>query len=375
MGVFADYAEILIAGGGIREILEKFQREVEVEVVWKEHRTGETFFPCGGPFAERAAIYPLGELTRLYASVELTVRNRSAGCLVFNAPRSTPPPKEKQENGVAALRLFYSRQMESDRLKSRYRNEFVQDLLYGRIRHEDELRNRAGAFHWDLENGVVCVILSADEAFDLWDLACSRIRAFFPTSIFAEAPDSTVFLLSQTLSNTDMKAFAARLSDLLSTLCRDLGQKTDARVLAAVGGYRKDPLLAGESYQEARQALMILESTAVENAFAFWDRLGGARLIATLADMEPAREFCRQTLGPLLPKHHKNEELIRTLLCLEENGGNLRVAAEKLSLHYNSLKYRAARIWELLGIDPENSDHRFNLSLALRIYRVLKGNL
>jgi DNA-binding PucR family transcriptional regulator len=174
-----------------------------------------------------------------------------------------------------------------------------------------------------------------------------------------------------------MNSFVTRLSDLLSTLCRDLGQRDDTRVLASVGGYRAKLLLANQSYQEARQAMMILENknNSIENSFVFWEQLGGARLIATLADTEPAREFCKQMLAPLLQKDHKNEEFIRTLLCFDENGSNLRITAEKLSLHYNSLKYRTTRIWELLGIDPTNSEHRFNLSLALRIYKVLKGNL
>ena len=46
-------------------------------------------------------------------------------------------------------------------------------------------------------------------------------------------------------------------------------------------------------------------------------------MIAILADLEPAREFCRETLAPLLREARDGEELIHMLLCVEECGGDL----------------------------------------------------
>ena len=97
-------------------------------------------------------------------------------------------------------------------------------------------------------------------------------------------------------------------------------------------------------------------------------------MIAMLADMEPAREFCRQTLAPLLRESRGGEELIHTLLCVEECGGDLRQAAKSLSLHYNTLRYRLRRIQEILDLSPHDGERRFNLSLALRLHRVLSKN-
>jgi purine catabolism regulator len=116
---------------------------------------------------------------------------------------------------------------------------------------------------------------------------------------------------------------------------------------------------------------MILEHSIPSRNFVFWEQLGGIRLIATLADTEPAKDFCCKTLRPLL--QGKNEPLLETLLCLEENDSNLRHAAQRLSLHYNTLKYRMTKIWELLEIDPEDKEERFNLSMATRIYKLLGG--
>ena len=97
-------------------------------------------------------------------------------------------------------------------------------------------------------------------------------------------------------------------------------------------------------------------------------------MIAILADMEPARDFCRKTLAPLLEEARDGEELIHTLLCVEECGGDLGQAAKTLSLHYNTLRYRLRRIHEILDLSAHDGERRFNLSLALRIHRVLSRN-
>ena len=387
---FSDFAEILLEGGGIKQILDKIREDLNVDVAWKERWGGEIFYSGDKAFCERIAMYPQKEITRLYQTVEIQVQKQPMGHLIFNISHSDPREdrtgiKENLKNGVAAIRLFYGQKIAGDRLKSNYRNEFVQDLLYNKISNKDELINRAKTFNWNLEDKVTCLIVSldggqAEAVFEALSLVQSRIRAFFPQSVFARLPHSVIFLLSEKLPAPhtkfpDCKFFNLKLADLLETICRDLKQRYAIRALAAIGSSRETPLLAWQSYQEARQALMILQNTGMKKNFVFWDQLGGVRLIATLADMEAAKDFCRQMLFPLMQAGHKNEDLLKTLICLEESNGNLRVASEKLSLHYNSLKYRAGKIWELLEMNPEDAEQRFNLSLALRIYKVLGGFL
>lgn len=384
MNAFGRFVDILLEEGGLQEIIDEVSREMRTGAAWKEQGAENAF--CSGErvFSERMSTYPLREIMRLYKFREVRVSKYLTGYLVFDVPHSEDSFSwgDTAENCISAIRLFYGKKMAEDSLKSTYRDEFVQDLLYNRIRHEEELINRARIFHWHLEGDVICLIVSLiphreemDIPFDCWALIQSRIRAFFPQSVFTRMPQSIIFLLSMKAQTDNMRFFNARASEILETIRRDLEQRYALKVLASAGGYRKTPLLASESYQEARQALMILRHAPSNSPLVFWDQLGGARLIATLADTEAARDFCRQTLAPLMQGGHKNEELIRTLVCLEETGGNLRVAAKKLSLHYNSLKYRTSRIWYLLGIDPEDSEQRFNLSLALRIYRMMNSFL
>jgi purine catabolism regulator len=379
MNAFVRFADILLEDGGPRELVEALHEETGYDSAWKDTKTGEIYCVGRDDFCERAAVYPLKELMRLYTFYEIHVAQIFVGVLLLDA-RKRPPWKEMAiESCLAAIRLYYQQKIARNKLESDYRGNLVQDLLYNRILYPEELTNRAKIFNWRLDGGVVCLVIALagketeKDASDVWKLPLARIRAFFPQAIFSQEPASLVFLIPFNAQKGDPRYLDQRLTETLDAICRDMTQRYSLRVLAAVGGYRDTPLLSHQSYKEARQALMILEHSIPSRNFVLWEQLGGIRLIATLADTEPAREFCRKTLYPLLQE--KNEPLLETLLCLEENSGNLRHSSLKLSLHYNTLKYRVAKIWELLEIDPEDGEERFNLSMAIRIYKLLGENL
>lgn len=381
MAPFARFTEILLGDEGMQGILEAIREDIDVSVAWKGPSSSTAL--CSGDelFCERASTWPLQELTRIYASWSVSVAGRVMGCLLADVPAERrDEADEKIEDGISAIRLFYGQTLAQDRLKSEWRNDLVHDLLHNRIVHMEELVNRAKTFRWDLDSGTVCLIVAADsgersamptalpDAF--WELARSRVRASFPRSIFSQEGRSLVFLLPVSPQTKGFRQFDMMLSEMLEPLCSDLSSRWSVRALAAVGGWRSSPLSSHASYQEARQTLAILRSHMRHRSVASWNELGGLRLIASLADSGPGKEFCETTLGPLLDE--KNVELLKTLSCIEESNGDMRSVAQKMSLHYNTVKYRIAKIWDLLGIDPRDADGRFCLSLALRIYKIVE---
>ncbi len=398
----SDFVPLLLGDGGLPEILDEIRAELSVGIAWRELDTGNVVCRGDPVFEERMLSFPLREIVRIYVSYEVDVSGNVVGCLVLDRPKGlSGPPQERLEDSLSVLRLFYGQRLAESRLKTRYRNEFVQDLIYGRVYHEEEIRNRARAFHWKLEgNGVVCLVVSSewegtdkegsnrekangsasDEALlNGFNLIQSRVLAFFPKSIYARLPDSLIVLLSLQLPEdrgreARLRDFRSTLREVLESALHDARERCGMRFFASAGGWRSRPILAHQSYQEARQAQMILRSGISHQDFVFWEQLGGSRMIAILADLEPAREFCRETLAPLLQEARDGEELIHTLLCVEECGGDLGRAAKTLSLHYNTLRYRLRRIHEILDLAAHDGERRFNLSLALRIHRVLSGN-
>lgn len=387
----SDFVPLLLGDEGLPEILEEIRHELSVGVAWRELDTGKVICHGTPVFEERMLSFPLREIVRIYTSYEVDVSGNVVGRLVLDRPNGLAgPPRGRLEDCLSVLRLFYGQRLAESRLKTRYRNEFVQDLIYGRVFHDEEIRNRARAFHWKLDGGIVCLIVSSDldkangpasdEALlGSFNLIQSRVLAFFPKSIYARLPDSLVVLLSLSLPEAQgreayLRDFRNALREVLEDALHDASDRYGVRIFASAGRWYAKPIWANQSYQEACQALMILRTGMSNQKFVFWEQLGGSRMIAILADMEPAQEFCRETLGPLLRESRDGEELIHTLLCVEECGGDLGQAAKNLSLHYNTLRYRLKRIHEILDLAAHDGERRFNLSLALRIHKVLSKN-
>jgi hypothetical protein len=105
---FARFTEILLEKGNMQRLLNAVYEEVDMDVVWKEARTGTVFCAGAQHFCERVVTYPLKELMRLYAFREVRVSRQLVGHLLLNAPNpAVLKRREAVDNGVSAIRLFY----------------------------------------------------------------------------------------------------------------------------------------------------------------------------------------------------------------------------------------------------------------------------
>jgi DNA-binding PucR family transcriptional regulator len=75
-------------------------------------------------------------------------------------------------------------------------------------------------------------------------------------------------------------------------------------------------------------------------------------------------------LGPLLSyDRKKNADLVTTLSHYLDCGGNYDDAAQSLTIHRSTLRYRLGRIRDISGRDLQDVEDRLNLHLATRIVR------
>lgn len=75
-----------------------------------------------------------------------------------------------------------------------------------------------------------------------------------------------------------------------------------------------------------------------------------------------------QLLSSLLTE--SNKPLLEALEAYLECGGKMQIAAEKLFLHRNTLRYRLKRAEEILRVNLDNDEVRFAYQLAIRTWRL-----
>ena len=150
----------------------------------------------------------------------------------------------------------------------------------------------------------------------------------------------------------------------LGDLAKLVGAKLDREVRAGSGSSAA-PTEVGRSLREARYALQVcrLEGWAT----AGFEDLGTYRLLLSMADPDALRAFADSLLAPLdtYDADH-NGELLVSLQAFLQHNARWETAAAELYVHRHTLRYRMRKVEELTGRDLANSFDRMEFWLALR---------
>jgi DNA-binding PucR family transcriptional regulator len=128
----------------------------------------------------------------------------------------------------------------------------------------------------------------------------------------------------------------------------ELSPELDAGVRLAVGNPGDGPRGFRDSFHQATLALRVARLT-VRGPETVTEFCRVALESLATADVDQARAFVADTLGPLTPADELTRRLAATLqVFLEEDSSHSR-AAKRLGIHENTVRYRVRQAEELLG--------------------------
>jgi sugar diacid utilization regulator len=140
--------------------------------------------------------------------------------------------------------------------------------------------------------------------------------------------------------------------------------------ISQVAGKLEDYYL---SYKQAQQTLSILCSRFPERKMMQFQELGAYTVLYHLGDPLAAPLFLRTYLDPLL-QHSKNRSLFDTLRVYLQTNGNIKETAERLYIHRSSLNYRLEKIKDIMKLDIDDAEQRFNLMMAYKLYDLFSAD-
>lgn len=120
-------------------------------------------------------------------------------------------------------------------------------------------------------------------------------------------------------------------------------------------------------YKQAQKTLAILCNRFPYKGYMTFEQLGSYSVLYHLGDPLVAPLFLKTYLAPLLT-YGKNRDLFDTLRAYLQKNGNIKDTAAILYIHRSSLKYRLEKIREILKMDIDDAEQRFNLMLAYKLH-------
>lgn len=144
----------------------------------------------------------------------------------------------------------------------------------------------------------------------------------------------------------------------------------DAGWFVGVSAPRRDPGLLGEA---VREAMLLAELSAVPEAGVAGQEDTYRLLIGVLLrDPGELEQLRASTIAPLVAYDAEHEaSLLVTLATFLARHGSTTETAEAMQLHRHTVGYRLARVHEVSGLSPHESDGRERLSLGMKAAHIV----
>ncbi|MEV0946854.1 PucR family transcriptional regulator ligand-binding domain-containing protein [Rhodococcus sp. NPDC049939] len=277
------------------------------------------------------------------------------------------------EQAASVCALVVAKELVVSSVEEKHRANFIRDLLRGRGGEHEHVVAHARTFGWDLDRPVVVVVIEPDPVVEdtlsvpaRMPLVERQARAFAGAVADRDPGAAVVGLATETVmlmeSGTDAKN---RVHELVESVRGGGGGRSQFGVGVSRPVTTVDGIPA--MYNQAKTALKIGRQLSGAQAVTHFDELGVCRLLSLVEDESELESFAQETLRELTEDTAEARDMRRTLEVLLATNINIAETARQLHFHYNTLRYRLAKLEKILGSFTENPALRLDLSLALKI--------
>ncbi|WP_395105985.1 PucR family transcriptional regulator [Actinomadura sp. SCN-SB] len=404
--------QIVLCGGGLQEVVDEVAGLLEVAVVALD---GEQRVLAGsGPEEQIQAMRALGRGPSRdgdHLVVPVVAGGFDHGRIVAYSPSGTLREADQTilERAATVAALVVTKQQAVAAVESKYRADFLRDILSGRAGDDDRVVAHCAGFGWDLDRPMMVLVAEldgrprgsdgpreADRARDgargeqgrdpmrgeagrgaeersaqerlaaAWTTAVRRYDRGAAVASFAHevvavvgADGDDAAALSGGPVQSIVKEAAAVFSEHRRTFSTGISRTV------------RSPAALPEAYEQAVKAVRVGRQLHGAGARAHFDQLGVYRLLSLVSDAGELHAFVRETLGELASDDEPElVDLRRTLQVLLETNLNVAETARRLHFHYNTLRYRIGKLERMLGPFTEDAHLRLNLTLALHVLRM-----
>ena len=296
------------------------------------------------------------------------------------------------ENAINVLNLEMTKQLAVSEIEQRFKNDLVNDLLFGNIPSESIIYQRAQNIGWDFSKPHIAVVLNisfgnpsmskSDIAFAMQGIhnALNRILAEgtgdFANRNIISISDNTINILWAAGEQKNLEKTNEFIKESVLKLFENCRERYGISCFkGGIGRCAESIYDISKSYGDALSAIRSGNIIYGENYITDLESLGVYRLIAQFEDSEKLEGFIPHSLQKLIA-HDKETggNLTETLDIYLSCDCNSVKAAQLMYVHYKTLVYRINRIKTIMEVENIEGDFRFELQLALKILHFTRHN-
>ncbi|NMA13045.1 MAG: hypothetical protein GX933_07695 [Chloroflexi bacterium] len=374
------FTKLVLKGGSIQQIIVNLSELLGCDVTYYDTYFHRIYYSKGEFSSEATELPNLPELLKNQKHEKIDLDKRIYGYLIFGeSDQSSRFENSKEfqdiaiEHAATVIKLHIQKAVSNQQIESKYHDIFIQELLTHKFSTLDEIQTYASFYRKELQAGMVAVVFEWNMRPKLMEIVTqteeitsrikTRLNYCFKKLIYTKIGSQIIFLIPSPYK--DLRRFLKELLELCTVIHNEIIQDFGEQFIIGIGKYKESLLELSQSYEEASQAIKV--GREIDCAVCCYDDLGIYRLLAPLAESETALQFQKRYLDPLISHDQRfGSEYLLTVKTLIASNWNLKVASEKLFVHYNTMKNRYKKINELLDLDTV--ENKNNVSIALKLY-------
>jgi PucR family transcriptional regulator, purine catabolism regulatory protein len=291
-----------------------------------------------------------------------------------------PPGIEALERAAIVAALAITKQLAVAAVESKYRGDFLRDVLTGAAGDPAAVVEHCASLGWDVDRPMVVVVAELDPDDPQRPIPPPPVTLRSPQERFAGAWLQVVRARDKA---APVVGFSSEVVALLPVSVEPDGvAKAVDAVTTAVAGDRgggRRSFCAGvsrllvdaariqEGYAEARRAVAVGRRVHGRGSVTYFESLGVHRLLSLVPDAAELRSFAAETLGDLARDTPEAADLRTTLQTLLDTNLNVAETARTLHFHYNTLRYRIGKLERIVGEFTTDPALRLDVALALQV--------
>lgn len=175
--------------------------------------------------------------------------------------------------------------------------------------------------------------------------------------------DSEILLVAANYTESELKDFVLDIKNHTKNLL--LPNET---LTMGCGKLTKSVRCLYKSYEQAKSIQKLQERNKINTSFLFYSDMGIYKLLMGIEDKEIIKEYCDNSIRPLLEFDRKNNsDLSMVLRCYLKHNGSVKETADELYVHRNTINYKLGKVGELLEMDLSSLSSRLLISVGFML--------